>query len=66
MGYGDAKNDKAVILNNADYAIIADSVSPLPCPIGAQNFVMDPRIDRTMNVFVEPFQNHSPDAWIKL
>jgi len=35
MGYADAKNDKAVILDDADYAIIADFVSPLPCPIGA-------------------------------
>ena len=65
MGYADAKNDKAVILDDADYAIIADSVSPLSCPIGAQGLAMNPRIDRTMNVFVEPFQNHSPDAWIK-
>ena len=65
MPNGDARNNEAIVLDEADDAIIADAISPLPRAIGRKGFSMEAWVARAIDVFGEPFEDDSPDAWVE-
>ena len=54
MGNGNTKDDKAVVFDDTNGAVVPDSIAPLACPIRTKRFTMGTRVGGSVDVLLEP------------
>jgi hypothetical protein len=54
MGNGNTKDDKAVVFDDTNGAVVPDSIAPPVRPIRAKRFAMGTRVGGSVDVLLEP------------